>query len=109
VIYSGDRENSYRKRDCPEHEFVYREIIENESLRPQLDASIKASIQSRMGRSDSAESSHKRQGLERLGYKLMRRVQKMLMKVGVHPNTPRMLFRYGGGGGYIRWLQKRTG
>ncbi len=60
-------------------------------------------------RSDSAESSHKRQGLERLGYKLMRRVQKMLMKVGVHPNTPRMLFRYGGGGGYIRWLQKRTG
>ncbi|MFK7894637.1 MAG: glycosyltransferase family 2 protein [Myxococcota bacterium] len=109
AIYAGERQNFYRERQISEHEFVFREVIETQRLRPALDAALSESHAARTEKRPAAYRRGRKRGFARWRRKLTRRLESLLMHCGVHPNIPGMILRHGGHGGYIRSIQKRTG
>lgn len=92
VIYSGQRKDSYRKKHSPEHDFIFREVVESNALRDQVLA-----------------SDPEKKSLPLLGQKLVDFYDSILIRHNIHPHTPRKFIRWGGRGGFIRNLKKFTG
>lgn len=109
AIFSGERKNSYRERKCPEHDFVFREIVASDALRPALYEAVEASIRGEPVQKRASRRPRWRRRLARGRRRLHHALQSVLIRVGIHPNTPRMILRHGGRGGFIRHLKARTG
>ncbi|MHA7839135.1 MAG: glycosyltransferase family 2 protein [bacterium] len=122
AIYSGERPGFLRRRDSPEHDFVFREIVAGRNLRPAFDRVVAASIAEkragggarRAARADplavhGMRRTARRRGLRRALRKLERGMESVLMRCGVHPKALRMMLRYGSRGGYVREITRRTG
>jgi glycosyltransferase involved in cell wall biosynthesis len=109
AIYCGARRNAYRERDASEHAFVYENVIASDRLRPQLLASAEASIDAALSRADRPRPWHRR--IERRVRGLRDRVMgRLLAAAGLHPNTLRLMGRYGWRrGGMIRNRKQLTG
>lgn len=115
AIYSGERRGFLRRRDSPEHEFVFREIVAGKALRPAFERAIAASIEEKRGGQRAAAAAGaaprrvRRRGARWALRKLERGVEAFAIRFGVHPNALRMMLRYGGRGGYVREIVRRTG
>jgi len=114
AIYSGARRDFLRERSSPEHDFVFREIVAGRALRPAFEAAVAASIARKQGRGP-AESGvvpvrrRRRRDVRWLGRKLTRAFEAVAMRLGIHPNTARMILRHGGRGGYVRAINRFVG
>ncbi len=113
AIYSGERRGFLRRRESPEHDFVFREIVEGRTLRPEFERAIAASIDEKRGGRGAAAAAARRPGRLRgprwALRKLERGVEAIAIRLGIHPNALRMMLRYGGRGGYVREIVRRTG
>lgn len=119
AIYTGERCDFLRRRESPEHDFVFREIVAGRALRPAFERAVAASIAEKRAGGRAARraaranplavAAIRRRGLRRVLRKLERVLESLIMRVGVHPNTLRMMLRYGGRGAYVREITRRTG
>lgn len=107
VLFSGGRRDFYRRRDSPEHEYVFRNAIETDRLRALVIGSASAWIDASLPPK-----------LEAWGPRLARRVRglrkdaigRVLIACGQHPETLARIRRWGWRrGGRIRHHRAFTG
>jgi len=103
AIYCGSRKDSYRKRESPEHAFVFENAVRTDRLRKALFERVEKSKQEEQARVARHRTSRKPRRV------LRRWLDPWLCRLGIHPLTPRMIRRWGGRGGLIRQTKKRTG
>lgn len=115
VLYSGLRRDAYRRRESPEHDFVFAEVIGSERLRPALLAQAQSWIEEqtefdrrrrrrrrRQLQSGKRLETHLRDGLAYAA-------QSVASRLGIHPLALTMRRRYGRRGGFIAQLKDFTG
>ncbi len=102
VIFSGDRKNSYQKKQSPEHEFLYENLKDPEFQRMLLES---AAINSENRRNEDIFSRAK--GL--LSRTMAFPIDWTLSKLKIHPLAIRHFLRYGKKGGYVDAIKKRSG
>jgi glycosyltransferase involved in cell wall biosynthesis len=109
AIYSGARRDFHRRRDAAEHAFVFENVVATDRLRPQMFASAREWHSERRRRAARERPWPKR--LERRARGLRdQAIQRLLMGLGLHPNTWMLIRRTGWRrGSYIRMLKARTG
>ena len=105
AIPCGLRKDSYRRRESPEHDFIFREVIETAALRADLMASVEASIEGGSGAMQT--TGHRRP--PRFLRKARRLFDRLLIRFDIHPQTPALAWRHGRRGGLIRDLKRFTG
>jgi glycosyltransferase involved in cell wall biosynthesis len=109
VLYSGERRDSYRKRESAEHEFVFTETIASSRLRPELLAAAERYI----AKETAPELRRRRRRLRsvrKLVPHLLRSALYALSTlVGIHPRSLELHWRYGGRGAFLADLKKFTG
>ena len=107
AIFSGGRRDFYRRRDSPEHDFVFRNVVETDRLRAQLIASAQAWIDAKL---DPAPGPWPRRLERRVRGLRDDAVARLLIGLGLHPRTRAMIKRWGWRrGGKVRHQQAFTG
>jgi len=96
ALYSGERKDSYRRKLGDEHGYIFGKMQE-----PDFVENIERSIAETEARASISLVGHLRS--------LYRFLVRPLSHLGIHPNTPQHLFRYGGKGGFVRKLKQKTG
>lgn len=96
ALYSGQRRDAYRRKLGDEHAYVFSRMQD-----PHFVDSIEASIIESEARANNSLLGRLRS--------LYRFLVRPLSHIGIHPNTPQYLLRYGGKGGYVRKLKQKTG
>lgn len=120
ALYSGSRKDFLRERRSPEHDFVFRELIAGDGLRPAFERAIEVATAAKLNRralgadgavveASALPAPTRKRGLRRVRRKLARGVEAVSMRLGIHPNTARMWLRYGGRGEYVRRVNARVG
>ena len=105
AIPCGFRKDSYRRRESPEHDFIYREVIETDALRADLMAAVEASMEgARLGAQATGRGRP-----PRFIRKARRLFERLLIRFDIHPRTPALAWRHGRRGGLIRDLKRFTG
>lgn len=109
AIYSGARKDFHRRRDDREHAFVFQHAVATDRLRRALFASARASLEAWQRR--EARPRPWRQRLRRRVRAARKRaVGRLLIALGIHPNTYTLIQRTGWRrGSYIRMIKARTG
>jgi glycosyltransferase involved in cell wall biosynthesis len=95
ALYSGSRRDIYRRREAPEHQFLFEETIASDRLRARLLDPLHGWLADETGKA--------RRGTRRRRANLRKRVPDLLRATGdalltgagVHPNTFAMMRRYG--------------
>jgi glycosyltransferase involved in cell wall biosynthesis len=107
VLFAGPRRNFYLRRDSPEHEYVFRNVIETDRLRARVVEEAHAYIEAELR--PRQEPWHRR--LERRVRGLRSdAIARLLISVGIHPKTRDRIKRSGWRrGGWIRRHQEFTG
>ena len=113
AIYSGERRDSYRKRESAEHEFVFAEAIASSRLRPALRAAAERYIAS-ITEAELRWSRKRRRKPRKHVPHLLRSaplalIHKLSTWVGIHPRSFEQYWRHGGRGAFIAELKKFTG
>ena len=98
AVITGGRKAFYKERRDAEHAYIFEQFAQS---REHFSA---------MERAFSTYKSGDRQGIyNRISGALYERlVAKMLIMLGIHPNTLRMIFRHGGRGGFVKHWQKQA-
>ena len=104
VVSAGTRAGSYVSRDNPEHEFLAQWFRDDPNYREKIleEAAINEAAKFLLVRRHS-----KLFWLVRCA--LARPIYALLLKAGIHPGSATMMLNYGGRGGFVRYLRKRTG
>jgi len=107
AIFCGGRRDSYRRRESPEHDFVFRNVVETDRLRAAMIGSAQAWIDAKLRprpRSWPRRLERRLRGLRDAA------VARLLIGVGLHPNTRDMMKKWGWRrGSLIRELRAFTG
>jgi len=110
AIYSGDRKGIYRGVKYPEHEYIFREVLDPGELRPRFDAKVEAAVARALQKKGAGGSRKKSARGLRGWYRLQeKRVSSWLVHANVHPNTLKMIRMHGGRGGFIRATKRVSG
>lgn len=104
VVSAGTRAGSYVSRDNPEHEFLAQWFRDDPNYREKIleEAAINEAAKFLLVRRHS-----KLFWLVRCA--LARPIYALLLMAGIHPGSATMMLNYGGRGGFVRHLRKRTG
>jgi hypothetical protein len=104
VVSAWARAGSYGSRESPEHEFLAQWFREDPDYREKMleEAAINEAAKFLLVRRHS-----KLFWLVRCA--LARPIYALSFMVGVHPGSAAMMLNYGGRGGFVRYLRKRTG
>jgi hypothetical protein len=109
ALYSGERRDSYRKRESAEHDFIFAEAIASSRLRSELISAAERYI----AQETAAELRRRRRRLRsarRLVPHLLRQTSFALSTLaGIHPRSLELHWRHGGRGAFIAELKKFTG
>lgn len=104
VVSAGAREGSYLEADSSEHERLAQWFCEDADYRAKIleDAAINEAAKFLLVRRHS-----KLFWLVRCA--LARPIYALSLMAGIHPGSATMMLNYGGRGGFVRYLRKRTG
>jgi glycosyltransferase involved in cell wall biosynthesis len=115
VLYSGARRDSYRKRQSPEHDFVFAEVIASDRLRGALQSAARKYIDDqiqlrrRLRRRRLRNLTNVRYFRRHLSEGLRSLSEAIAIQLGIHPHSLSNRWRYGSRGGLIAELKKFTG
>jgi glycosyltransferase involved in cell wall biosynthesis len=113
VIHSGARRDSYRRRESPEHEFVFAETVASDRLRPQMLGAANRCIAE-----ETAATARRRRRQFRSARKLARYLLHATVAglsagvarlLGLHPKSFAMMQRWGGRGAFVAEIKAIAG
>ncbi len=107
AIFTSRRPGFSRRRTSPEHDFVFREVVAGDRLRAAALESVASWISRRENlRNDKGSGKGKSKPIKRIRKWTRQRVDAGLARLGVHPNTPRVMRAHPRRGAYIESLKK---